>query len=390
MNIAIVRGAFLNPFECQLYAPLARDHALTLVGATWEFYPHPIAFPKVDVRKAQLWGAHLAHLHRLAPVTANQLLSWTIGRSFGFYDLDRHIGPVDVVHSAETFFTMTHQCVALKKKRGAALVITVSENLPHMGEQHPWRRRQKAKAIEAADAFIAITETSRRTLIQDGVSSERITVIPWSLDLARFRPAPKDRSLLSRFHIDPGDLVVLFIGRLIPEKGIRDILQIVPSVVAREKHKRIRFLFVGDGPLASEVRNVQNQYPEFIRHHPFLPYDQMPALHNLADLFVLPSKAGHKIAEQFGFVLIESMGCGKPVITTSVGSIPDVVGDAALLLEPGRPEKLAAAINHLLESEVLRKSFSEKSLARVQEHFDAKKNAARLELVYERTLQKPS
>ncbi len=387
MKIAVVRGAFLNPFECQLYAPLARNHEITLVGANWQFYPHALSFPGVKVRQASVWGAHLSRLHPRAPIAANRLLSWSTGRSFGFYDLDRCIGPTDVLHSAETFFTMTHQCVAIKRARGSALVITVSENLPHMGERHPWRRRQKKKAIEAADAFIAITETTRRMLIAEGISSDKITVIPWSLDLKRFRPAPKDTALLSQFNLTPDDFVVLFVGRLIPEKGIRDILESIPRVAVRVKNKRVRFLFVGDGPLAAEVRDAERRTPERIRLGPFVPYDQLPALHNLADLFLLPSKAGHKIAEQFGFVLIESMACRKPVITTSVGSIPDVVGDAAFRIEPSRPLDLAIAINHFLESEELRESFSTKAFARVQEHFDAGKNAKRVESVYTQALK---
>lgn len=383
MNVAIVRGAFLNPFECQLYAPLARNHRLKLVGADWQFYRDPVAYPSTTVRHARLWGAGLSTLHRAAPVYANRLLSWSTGRSFGFYDLNRCTEGADILHSAETFFTMTYQCVALKRARRCPLVVTVSENLPHMGELHPVRRRRKKEVIQAADQFIAITETARRTLILDGVPEEKIAVIPWSLDLGRFRPAPKDPELLSRLQIKADDFVVLFIGRLVVEKGIRDILRCAPQIAARAKNNRLRFLFVGEGPLKADILAAQRLHPDLIRLHSFVPYDQLPAFHNLADLFLLPSRTGHKIAEQFGFVLIESMACGKPIITTPIGSIRDVVGDAALLTALDDPEALTDTILQLLESPAERASLSTKALTRVTAHFDAEVNARRLESIYQ-------
>jgi len=383
MNISVVRGAFLNPFECQLYAPLTRTHNLTLVGADWQFYRHPTIYPSTQVMHANLWGAGLSKLYRTAPVHANRLMSWSTGRSFGFYDLERCTEGADILHSAETFFTMTHQCVALKRMRRCPLVVTVSENLPHMGELHPVRRHRKKDAIQAADQFIAITETSRRTLIIDGVPEEKITVIPWSLDLGRFRPAPKDPELLARLQIQADDCVVLFIGRLVVEKGIRDILHCAPQVAARAKNNRLRFLFVGEGPLKADILAAQRLYPDLIRLHSFVPYDQLPAFHNLADLFLLPSRTGRKIAEQFGFVLIESMACGKPIITTPIGSIRDVVGDAALLTALDDPKALTDAILQLVESPSERASLSSKALTRAAKHFDAEVNARYLESIYQ-------
>ncbi len=211
MKIAIVRGAFLNPFECQLYAPLAQNHDISLVGANWQFYQQPIAFPGVTVRHALLWGAKLAQIHRMAPIIVNRLLSWTIGRSYGLYDLDRCTQGADILHSAETFFTMTHQSVALKRKRGCALVITVSENLPHRGELHASRRRFKKDAMQGADRIIAITETTRRMLISEGVSPSLVTVIPWSLNLETgFVRPQRAKTLLSQLNIAPEDFVTSF------------------------------------------------------------------------------------------------------------------------------------------------------------------------------------
>src|SRR4051812_14796543 len=101
MKIAYVRGAFLNPFELQLYEPLAQRHDFTAIGATWQFYPYPIDLPRGRIEKAHLWG----------PPWFNRALSWTVGSSYGLCGLNRLVGKTDILHPAESFFTMTYQCL---------------------------------------------------------------------------------------------------------------------------------------------------------------------------------------------------------------------------------------------------------------------------------------
>ena len=117
---------------------------------------------------------------------------------------------------------------------------------------------------------------------------------------------------------------------------------------------------------------------------PFVPYDQIPIIHNLADIFVLPSISTPGWQEQFGMVLVESMACAKPVISTLSGSIPEVIGNAGILVQPDDMLSLSSAIKNIALDNALCKKLGEKARARVEKYFDAKKVAEKIKEIYQR------
>ena len=388
MKIAFVRGPHLNPWELQSYAPLARHHAFATIGANWQFYKGTFDH-NIPIQKASVWGARLGRLHRGLFVYYNRTLSWTLGRSYGFYNLDSYVKDADILHSAETFSTMTHQCLEIRRRHPCKVVVTVWENLPHMGETHPLRLARKRKALKELDGFLAVTETSRRTLVQEGAPAERTEVIPMAVDLAHFKPAPRDQALSARWGLKPDEKIVLFIGRWVAEKGVAEILHAIPKVL-KQVSVAIRFCFVGSGPLEGLLQKARQDYPGRIELVPFVPYNQLPTLHNMADVFILPSKPAPKWQEQFGYVLVESMACGKAIVTTRSGSILDVVGDAAWLVNPGDASELANSLIRLLHSAQERARLGEAAHLRAIERFDAEKIARRIEAFYQRVLKRSS
>lgn len=387
MKLAIVRGAFLNPFESQLYAPLAERHDVTLVGAGWQFYKPAMSFPNVVIEKPRLWGQEFGGISSGAVVAANRLMSWTLGKSFGLWGLSRVLRGAEVIHAAEVFFTMSYQAFQVAQRTNVPLVVTVSENLPSMGETHPIRARRKRCVAHAADCLIAITESTRRMLILEGNKPEKIKIVPWVVDLNRFHASRISSSWARKLGLTEQDFVVLFVGRFIPEKGILELLATVPELLQRHPDRKLRFVFFGEGPLEHEIRGMANRYPKAIRIHSFVPYEELPDIHRLATVFVLPSKPGYKIAEQFGFVLIESMATGVPVLTTSAGSIRDVVGESALVVPPGNSTELLQALDQLIGSDELRHRLGAAGLERVRTHNDAALIAGRLELIYQDALE---
>jgi len=107
----------------------------------------------------------------------------------------------------------------------------------------------------------------------------------------------------------------------------------------------------------------------------FVSYDEMPQVYNMADVLALPSYPTMAWQEQFGMVLIEAMACGKPIITTMSGSIPEVVGDAGILIPSGDYFNLAENILRLMNDDSLRDALGKKALAMAGELYDAKKNS---------------
>jgi starch synthase len=110
----------------------------------------------------------------------------------------------------------------------------------------------------------------------------------------------------------------------------------------------------------------------------FVPYSEMPILHRLADVLVLPSYPTMTWQEQFGMVLAEAMASGKPVISTRSGSIPEVVEEAGLLISPGDYYALAQGIEHLMNNEDLRGQLRQWGRERSESLFCNKKMAAKL------------
>ncbi|CUS78195.1 glycosyltransferase, partial [Candidatus Kryptobacter tengchongensis] len=115
-------------------------------------------------------------------------------------------------------------------------------------------------------------------------------------------------------------------------------------------------------------------------------YDEMPKYHNLADVFVLPSVPTQRWQEQFGMVLIESMACGKPVITTMSGSIPEVVEDKAILVQPFDFLELYKAMKKILIDEKLASEMGKKAREFVVQNYNAEDVAKKIEKIYESIL----
>ena len=122
----------------------------------------------------------------------------------------------------------------------------------------------------------------------------------------------------------------------------------------------------------------------FIEGH---PYDRMRDLYNAADIFVLPSISTRMWKEQFGMVLAEAMACGTAVISTTSGSIPEVVGDAGILVPANDPGELAGAIALLCSAHELRDELGRKGRARAVERFDSRTVAKRVGEVFGKVLE---
>lgn len=382
MKIQFVRGPFLNPWELQSYAGIAKTHSFTALGGDWQYYQAPFEIPGISIQKGRVWGHAFPNLNM--KTLYNRALSWTLGRSYGFYDFDENVAQADILHAAELHNTLTYQCIEVKRRRKVSVVLTVWENLLHMGETHPIRQQRKREVIRQADGFLAVTQTTQKMLLEEGVPSERIMTLPMAIDIKRFRPTTVDRA---RWGFNSEDFIVLFMGRWVEEKGVLDLLTAIPLVLNALPHKPIRFCFIGAGPLEKAIRDACERYPQFISMHPFLSYEDIPAFHNLADLFVLPSKARAKWEEQFGYVLIESMACGKAVVSTTSGSIPDVVRDAGLLTSPGNPTALADTLLKAINTPGLRHELGQKARSRAETVFSVEAITPSLENFYQMALQ---
>jgi glycosyltransferase involved in cell wall biosynthesis len=183
-------------------------------------------------------------------------------------------------------------------------------------------------------------------------------------------------SILPQFGVDPDlfafversaprdTFTIGYLGRLLPQKGLMDVVEVLPRL---PDHMRLRL--VGEGVQRPQLLARASELGVADRLE-ILPWtsDVPAALHEF-DALVLPSRSTPTWTEQFGRVLIESMSCGVPVVGSSSGEIPRVIGDAGLVFAEGDLEALAAALLRLAEDAALYRELSRRGRERVMAQY---------------------
>ena len=194
------------------------------------------------------------------------------------------------------------------------------------------------------------------------------------IDTASLDPAS---SVRQRLHLAPGAHLVLYVGRLEPEKGVADLVEAM-QLVAADDHG-VRCVVAGSGSEHSAInQQIKRAGLEQVVRLIGFQLD-VASLINAADVFVLPS-----LAEAFGLVLVEAMQFAKPVVATRSGGPAEIVvdGETGILIAPSRPHELAQAINKLLRDETLRQRMGLAGRERFAAQFTSRHMAAATLAVY--------
>ena len=347
----MLRGPFLNPWDAQTWYPLIeRGHDVKFIGAK---------------------NLNFFDISRIPNVILTNFVK--INKTYVSLDLQKFLKNFDIVHSVETYHLFTLQCAIFKNIFGYKLFITQWENIAYPDSSiagNIIRRNVKTRV----DKIIAVTKKSKDVLLEESTDENKIEILPPGIDLNIFKP--NKSSLRDNFD---DEVIVLFIGRLVEEKGVRDLLDAMQKIW--QKVQSVRLIICGNGPLRSLVLSyIKQGYP--ITYYSSYPYPEVNMLYNACDIFILPSKATKGWEEQFGMVLIEAMACRKPVITTKSGSIPYVVGKCAYLVNPGSVPEIGKALLELIDNEALRKKMGKSSRKFVEKKYDNRIIAKKLLKIY--------
>ncbi len=350
--ILILRGAYANQFELQNYAPIVKELDIHVVTSQ-----HPLT--DITLPTIPLWSpADLPNFPY-----KRQLLNRLISGEHWLFGLKNIITKGDVVHTAETYSPYTHQAVELRK-RGIIkkLICTCWETIPHNNEKFARLKQWKQEAYKYVDLFHVPTQRAKQALITEGVHARKIKVIPYGVDLKRFKP-----SNLQGQALKVKRPLILTVARLEKEKGIEDL-----EKVAR-KLPQADFLVIGKGRYQFKGKNIETRA---------VPYDQIHTVYQRADLFFLPSRKTRTWEEQYGMALVEAMACGLPIVTTSCGAIPEVIGEAGIIVRERDVAGMTAALRHLLADTAARAQLAKLARARAQERYDASQAAHKLAQLY--------
>ena len=253
-------------------------------------------------------------------------------------------GNYQIVDTLETYTFSSLQSALARKLNRSKIVITNFENIPS-----PWRRYTIARkfVMSTADAIIVHSRTAEEKLVVEGFVPERIHFLPCAINVDKLHP--KQISDLKK-KVDLDGPIVLYLGRISTEKGLMYLLQAFPSIL-NEVHDAKLVIF-GEGPEKKVLIELSQKLgiAQSVVFPGSIPHSEIQEAFALAEVFVLPSIPTASWKEQFGYVLIEGMSCGKPVVASRTGSIPEIVDDGVtgLLVPPKDVAGLSQAIVSLL------------------------------------------
>jgi len=192
--------------------------------------------------------------------------------------------------------------------------------------------KMNLNGLRKADHIITISEFSKQEIIRlTGYSDEKISVIYPGVNPAHYFPK-RDRSILSHYAITDHDYVIMYLGSEEPRKNIALILKSIHEL--KKTLPNVKFLKVGGAQMGGDRRSLLALIKDLHLENEVIFTDQvaesdLPKYYNAADLFVFPS-----FYEGFGLPPLEAMACGCPVIVADTTSLPEVVGDAGILVNP--------------------------------------------------------
>jgi len=241
-------------------------------------------------------------------------------------------------------------------------VITICDvSFARHPEWHPIDRVQYLekyllKQLSKVEAIITISEFSRKEILNLlGVNPDKVYVTPLGVDRS-FTPGKRQKEGLPKEY-------VLFLGNLEPRKNLPTLLHAYRSL-PRSLRDRFPLVIAGaSGWHTKELKKALHLFPNDEKPilTGYVPQQLLPDLYRGASLFVYPS-----FYEGFGLPVIEAMACGVPVVASNTTSLPEVVGDAGILINPYHPDELKEAMSKLLEDPGYRKQMSEKGLKRAK------------------------
>ena len=234
-----------------------------------------------------------------------------------------------------------------------------------------WKHRQ-------VDCFICASEAIRQMLVADGVPPDRTVTVHEGIDLDHVRSAPAV-NVHEAFWLPHRAPVVGNVAALVPHKGQRHLIEAAHLVI--QQMPDVRFLILGEGELRDSLeRHVREHHLE---KHVFLPGFRTDVLGCMKgfDLFVMSS-----VTEGLGTALLDAMACGKAIVGTRTGGIPEVVedGETGRLVPPRDHAAMAQAILNMLADDEQRRRMGEAGLARVQARFTVERMVAETAAVYGR------
>lgn len=231
--------------------------------------------------------------------------------------------------------------------------------------RHSFFGLNRIKYTRGVDRILCITEAVKQVLLDDGLAPERLVVVPSGIDPERFHDVPdRGKAIRAELGIPQGAWIVGAVGALTPEKGHTHLL--AAAALLADTPLDLHVVLVGKGPLRAELTAQAGRLGLVERVHFAGFRDDVPSWLQWFDVLAFPS-----LIEGMGTTVLDALCLAKPVVASRTGGIPEVIRSEqeGLLVEPGDPEGLSAALERLHGDPALARRLGQAGRARVLDAF---------------------
>jgi len=243
-----------------------------------------------------------------------------------------------------------------------------------------FRKVLAKKVATKAKKIVVDAECMKKIWTSIGVPEDKVEVIPFGVDTNLFKPNINGNNVRKKLDIREKDIAVTSTRPFFNHYNIECLIKAIPIIV--RKHKNVKFIIKGRGPLESNIRKLANKLHvnQHIRFTHPVPYHEMPQHLAAANIYVSTS-----FIDSTSVSLLEAMACGLPPITTDIpGNREWIKNEANGLLYPPKDHRaLAEKITQLIENENQRKKFGERCFQMIEKRATWEKCVSKMEAIYQ-------
>ncbi|MCX6824263.1 MAG: glycosyltransferase family 4 protein [candidate division SR1 bacterium] len=368
LKIGIVRGMGLNKRDMGIYEFMNKNNKENIEFIGIHSYPERFNVKTINLKRIRLLGLHALLIFKYLRIA----FSYVFGIFEYMLGFRRKTEEIDIFESIDMAHIYTLQAL----QTGKPTIIFCYENIPFNYEWFPYNIikrlvHKKAKYFMVCDERIKNTIKIENPHIED----KNILISPPTIDIDRFKIRGKDEKLMIKYGIKKDKINILFTGRMIYEKGLFDILHAIKLLSLKRNDFN---LIIAGNSIGSGFKKVQKrikklEIEECINFIGYIDNSEIHILYNCVDIFVLGSRPTKVREEQFGFVFLEAMASGLPIVGTYSGSLPYVINkEGRILSSPGDFYQMSNALETLIEDSKMRKNMGEKNREYIEKKFDPK------------------
>jgi glycosyltransferase involved in cell wall biosynthesis len=244
-------------------------------------------------------------------------------------------------------------------------IITCHDLIPWVYEKnHSSYWHDNIKGLKKSDVIITVSEFSKKEIIKHlNYPSHKIQVIPDAVDHSVYYPQ-RDKEILKTLKISSDKKIILYVGSETPRMNLPTLIRAFDDL--KKDFPNVKLIKIGDPQILGSRHKILNlirhlNLQEDVIFKGYIADDELPLWYNAADLLVYPC-----LYAGFGLPPLEAMACGTPVITSNTTSLPEVVGDAGIMVNPTNSDSIADKIHEILTNSCLRESLVKKGLKRAK------------------------